>query len=120
MQTHMGRRGSPALFKSQPEDAITTTSEHLNQHLPDHLSHTCILAHQISQLQAESSACEMQVLIKTADAAADADTMANGGSMQQDVIVAARSELYRSLRLGMYGSGSDQGPASGVPQVATY
>ena len=75
-----------------------------------------------SQLQAERPACEMQVLIKTADAAADAEKMANGVSMQQDVIVAARSELYRSLHLGMYGTGSDQatGPASGVPQVATY
>ena len=63
----------------------------------------------------------VQVLIKTADAAADADKMANGASMQQDVIAAARTELYRSLRLGMYGIGSNQalGSASGVPQVAT-
>lgn len=73
-------------------------------------------------MQAETPYCEMQVLIKTADAAADAERLANGGSMQQDIIVAARSELYRSLRLGMYGTGSDQamGTTNGVPQVATY
>ncbi len=63
----------------------------------------------------------LQVLIGTADAAAAAEQMANGSSMQQDVIVAAQSELRRSLRLGMYGTGSSHalGSASGVPQVAT-
>ncbi len=63
----------------------------------------------------------MQVLTGSADRAADAGKLANGVSLQQDVLVGARSELYRSLRLGMYGSGPsrDANSASGIPQVAT-
>ena len=64
----------------------------------------------------------MQVLIQTANQAADAEKLANGVSMQQDVLVAARSELHRSLRLGMYGTGSSRNSpsANGIPQVATH
>ncbi|KAK9821003.1 hypothetical protein WJX74_000222 [Apatococcus lobatus] len=85
-----------------------------------------ILVQNICQPASESArpCCEwrfhcLQVLIKTADAAAEADKMANGGSMQQDVVVTSRSELYRSFRLGMYGTGSNQalGSTSGVPQA---
>ena len=63
----------------------------------------------------------VQVLITTANEAANVSNLANGISMQQDVLVAARSELQRSLRLGMYGTGAqNQGPASSIPQVATH